>query len=307
MDKMYLIMVLLAVTLFVVGCQGQQVVTAGKSPYIGGNKGLVAEFLEMGIYNDQSSMEEIFEGETFPIEVVLKNKGEEDITAGKARVTLMGMNLNDFTGIVSGGVLSNTQAIEKISDLNAEGGEVTLDFTSGSEDAKYKIPLTGSSYDVSVFARVIYEYKTHASVPKVCYKKNFNDKTVCELEENKEVYSSGGPIQVTSAVEKTAGTSKIGIEFKVDNTGTGDVAKPGVNFDPRYDQLSFSVSDPDKWECKAGGRENEVRLDSDGKATIICRLKDAITEDVPFTKQMDLTLSYDYREIVHKQIRVKKQ
>ena len=307
MNKKYLLMVLLVAILFVVGCAGQQVTTAGKSPYIGGNKGLVSEFLTMGIYNDKSSMEEIFEGEAFPIEIVLKNKGEEDFASGKERLTLMGINLGDFSGIVSNGILSNTEAIEKVSDLNAEGGEATLDFTSESEDAKYLIPLTGSSYDVSVFARVVYEYKTHASVPKVCYKKNFNDETVCELEETKDVYSSGAPIQVTSAVEKTAGTAKIGIEFRIENTGTGDVAKPGVNFDPRYDELSFSVSEPDKWECRAGGKENEARLDSDGKSTIICRLKNAITEDVPFTKQMDLTLSYDYREIVHKQLRVKKQ
>jgi len=308
MNKKYLFMALILSVMFIIGCEGEQaIVTVGESPYIGGSKGLVAEFLQMGIYNDDSNMEEIFEGEAFPIEVVLKNKGEEDIAIGDAKVTLMGINLADFSGIVSGGVLSNAEAIEKVSDLNEEGGEITLDFTSGTEDAKYLISLTGSSYDVSVFARVVYEYTTHASVPKVCYKKNFADKTVCDVEETKDVYSSGAPVQVKSAVEKKAGTAKIGVEFKIENVGNGDVSKPGVDFDPRYDQLNFSVSDPAEWECKSGGREGEARLDSDGKATIICRLKNVITEEVPYTKQMDLTLSYDYREVIHKQVRIRKQ
>jgi len=308
MDKRCLFAVLLVATLFVAGCgEGQTTTTSGKSPYIGGSKGVIAEFLQMGIFNDESSTEEIFEGEAFPIEVILRNNGEEDIAAAKARVTLMGINLRDFSGIASNGVLPNTAPIEKISELNKEGGDVTIDFTSGSEDAKYLIPLTGSSYDISVFARVVYEYKTHVSVPKVCYKKNFNDKTVCEVEETKDVYSSAAPVQVTSAEEKMAGTAKVGVEFKIENAGNGDVAKPGQNFDSRYDQLSFAVSDPNEWDCRSGGRENEVRLDSNGKATIICRLKNAITEEVPYTKQLDLTLSYDYREIIHKQIRIRKQ
>ena len=74
MDKKYLFMVLVGV-MFIIGCEGEQkVVTIGETPYIGGSKGLIAEFLQMGIYNDESNMEEIFEGETFPIEVVLKNR-----------------------------------------------------------------------------------------------------------------------------------------------------------------------------------------------------------------------------------------
>ncbi len=306
MNKKYLFMIL-AVVIFVIGCEGEQIVVdVGESPYIGGNKGLVAEFLQMGIYNEESNMEEIFESETFPIEVVLKNKGEEDVIEEKVIVTLMGINLDDFENVDA--ELTNEEiVIEKVSDLNEEGGEITIDFTSAVDDANYTIPLTGSSYDVSVFARVVYEYTTHAAVPKVCYKRDFSDKTVCTVDEIKDVYSSGAPIQVISAEEKKAGTAKIGIEFKIENVGSGEVAMPGGEFDARYDMLSFSVSDPELWECKAGGRVNEARLDKDGKATIICRIKTAITEEVPFTKQLDLTLNYDYREIIHKQVRVKKQ
>lgn len=306
MNKKYLFMIL-AVVLFIVGCEGNQItVEVGESPYIGGNKGVIAEFLQMGIYNEDSKMEEVFEGETFPIEVILNNKGEVDIGEGKVRVTLMGINIEDFKGIEAGGMLDNGNVIiEKISNLNVEGGETTLDFTSGAEDARYMIELTGSSYDVSVFARVVYEYTTHAAVPKVCYKRDFSDKTVCTVDGKKEVYSSAAPIQVVSAEEKKAGTAKIGIEFKIENVGSGDVVNPGEEFDARYDVLSFSVSD-EAWECKASGRVGEARLDSNGKATIICRIKEAITEDVPFTKQLDLTLNYDYREIIHKQIRVRK-
>ena len=69
----------------IIGCSGggeDNTVTNTESPYIGGNQGIIAEFLEMGVYNDETNIEEIFDGESFPIEVMIKNKGEEDVVAG---------------------------------------------------------------------------------------------------------------------------------------------------------------------------------------------------------------------------------
>lgn len=282
-------------------------VTAPESPYIGGEKGITAEFEEMGIYNEKTNTYEIYEGETFPIEITLKNKGEYDIEIGEVTAQLIGINLADFSGIVSNGVLSNTGSIEKISETNDEGGEETLDFSSGSEDAKYLINLTGSSYDISVFARVAYHYKTFAAVPKVCFKEDLTEDSICDVEEKKTVYSSAAPIQVKSAEEKKAGTGKIAVEFLIENVGSGDITTPGSEFDDRYDQLSFSVNEADKWECKSSGRENTARLDSDGKAKILCRLKTPMAENTLYTKELDLTLDYKYRELIHKQIRIKEQ
>jgi hypothetical protein len=308
MDKKWLSLILI-IGLVLVGCAPAEqptTKTSEKSPYIGGSKGIVAEFLDMGIYSDESKINEIFEGETFPIEIILKNKGEHDVAAGDVEIKIKGINLADFSGIVSGGVLQNVNVIEKISDVNELGGEETLDFTPGSEDAKYLVNLVGSSYDVNVYADVVYDYRTYASVPKVCFKEDLTDTSVCEVDEVKDVFSSGAPIQVKSAEEKRAGTGKIAVEFKIENVGDGDVAVPGEEFG-RYNQLAFESSDPNDWECRAGGSIDRARLDSDGKATIICKLKDPMAEDTLYTKQLDLTLSYQYKNLIQESIRVLKQ
>jgi len=283
-------------------------VIAGDSPYIEGTKGLIAEFEGMGFFNEDSGLEEIFESETFPIEVILRNKGEEPIDIGEATVTLIGININDFDGVVSNGVLSNLAIIEEISEFNEEGGEEILDFTSGADNAKYKLPLAGTSYDISVFANIEYEYKTHASVPKVCFKGDLNDPSVCKVDETKDVFSSAAPIRVKMAEEKRAGTGKIAVEFEIENVGTGKVTKPGEAFDSRFDKLNYVVSDASNWECRSGGRSNEARLDADGKATIICRwIGTPLTANDIYTKQLDLTLDYKYKELIHQQIRIKKE
>ncbi len=309
MKKTAIVVLFIVALSFLTGCDKKDGgdAIAPETPYLGGEKGIVADFEEMGIYNEKTNTYEIYEGETFPIELTLKNKGEYDLQVGEATLTLVGINLNDFSGIVSNGVLSNTGSIEGISDDNEDGEEETLDFTSGGEDAEYIIELAGGSYDVSVFARVVYHYKTFAAVPKVCFKEDLTDKSVCDVEESKTIYSSAAPIQVKKAEEKKAGAGKIAVEFSIENVGSGQVTKPGQEFDERYDQLSFSVNEPDEWECKSGGKVNEVRLDSDGKAKILCRLKNPMAENTLYTKELDLTLDYDYKELVHKQIRIKEQ
>lgn len=291
--------------MFTAGCRrgADEVIS---NPYLGGSKGIVATFEEFGVIGS-SGMNELFEGETFAIEVRLENKGEDDVSVGDVQVTLKGISLADFTGIAQGGIMTNSEDIEGISDINRDGGESTLDFTSGTEDALYSVDLTGSFYDITVFGEIVYNYETKALVPQVCFKENLRDTSVCDVEGSKSVFSSGAPIQVISVTEKQAGTGKIALEFIIENVGSGDVSKPGVEFDTRYDQLALSVSDPGDWECKASGRLNEARLDSAGRATVLCRLKNPLAQGALFTKQVDLTLSYKYKELIQKTVRVKKQ
>ena len=299
-------LVLMVLALVLAGCAQQGEVEVPSSPYIGGTHGIVANFEEMGIFNEDTNANEIFENETFPIEATLKNKGEYEVQPGQATVTLLGVDLSDFSGIPNA-ELSNTVSIEKISEFNKEGGEITFDFTPGETDAQYLLPLVGSSFDVSIFGKVVYYYQTSAAVPKVCFKEDLKDESICDVEESKDVFSSGAPIQVKSAVEKTAGTGKIAVEFEIENVGNGDVTTPTKDFDTRFDQLAFEAGDPNTWECTAAGKLNEARLDTDGKATIRCRLKEAMAENTLFTKELDLTLKYKYKEIIHEQVRIKKE
>jgi|TARA_Y100000310_G_scaffold326900_1_gene392462 hypothetical protein len=298
--KQKLLSFILLLGLVIAGCEEGATETSSVSPFISGSKGIVAEFQDMGIRNTETGINEIFEGETFPIEVVLKNKGEYEVAATEATVSLMGISLADFDNIDADGIIESTALIEKISEFNEEGGQITLDFTIGAEDAKYNLPLTGSSYTIDLFASVVYNYETDVAVPKVCYKGDPNDPSVCEVEEVKDVFSSAAPIQIQAAEEKRAGTGLIAVILDVENVGSGKVAKSGGTFDSRYDEFSFEVaaSDAANWDCKSGGKVNEGRFDSSGKATVRCLLKTAITATDVYTKPLVMTFKYKYKDII---------
>jgi hypothetical protein len=304
MKKIALLVLLLMI--FALGCEdGGEDGPVTSPAFLGGDKGIVATFEPMGIVGDGGE-EEIWDGETFPIEVTLRNKGEKNLDSNEATITLMGIDLSDFSGITNNGVLSNSQSIEKISEYNRRGGEITLDFTPGSTDARYNNDIVGSSYEVSVFAKVEYYYETYASVPKVCFKEDLNDPSVCEVEEEKTVYSSGAPIRVTRVTEKSAGTGKVAVEFEIQNVGGGRVTKPNTPFDSRFDQLTYEVSEQNEWECKSGGKINEARL-SDDRALIRCVLRNPLAANILYVKQMDLTLKYDYKDLIQGTVKIKKQ
>jgi len=301
MDKKMLAAVCAISLILLSGCEKEEVSTAS-SVYIGGSQGVVAEFEPTGI--EEKGIYTIFEGENFPIQLILKNKGEHDVEAGEAAVTIYGILLSDFKGI-SAGKLTNVKKIEKISKLNEEGGEEIINF---GDKVEYIQDVPGTFYDINIFASYVYRYKTYASVPNVCFKEDLRDERICEVDESKDVYCSGAPIQVKSAVEKPAGAGLIELDFEVENAGGGRATLPGQEFSPQYDQISFTIepySEVDKWACTAAGRENQARL-VDGKATIRCRLKEPLPKDTLYTKHIGLTLSYDYRGIVQETIRIKK-
>ena len=94
------------------------------------------------------------------------------------------------------------------------------------------------------------------------------------------------------------------LKFTVKNAGLGKATVSGEEFDSRFDQVAYTIDEPQKWECKSGGRENEARL-VEGQADVVCRLKTALAEEDVFVKQVKLTLSYVYKELVQEKLRVK--
>ena len=278
-----------------------------KSPYLGGTKGIVAEFIDMGLYNEDTRINEIYQDESFPIEIMLYNKGENDVEEGEVVVRLKGIYLPSFDGIVDDGELDNDELIEKIEETNEMGGEYTLDFTPGSTDAEYIEDFSGASVDFDIFAEIEYEYQTDVTIQKVCFKEDLQDDSICDIMESKSVYSSGAPIQATSAKEATSGSAKIAVTIEIQNMGNGDVAIIGDVFDKRYNKFTFESSDDDKWECRSGGKLNEGRFDSAGETTITCKLREQMEEDTLYTEDLGLTLEYKYRDLIQNSIRIKKE
>lgn len=308
MKKIGILFLIVSIAIFLVGCEGGGETQTG-SPYIGGSQGVVANFEPMGIVEE--GVNTVWTGEQFPVHVTIKNKGEESIPVSKLAVSLKGVDTTLFgINTIS---KNNTVALDGITEFNKLGGEETLRFTDA---AKVLTPaLTTPYYDADFYANVDYDYKTYAAVPKVCFKQNLRDETICEVSGSKEVYSSGAPIKVASVRQDPAGTDTVALTFDIENVGGGKVKKiSDTAFDPRYDKIGFSFSetapatspDPNKvyWTCTSAGSTGEARL-VDGKTSIRCK-SGTLPTNTLYTKQVTLTLEYTYRSVIQQTLRVKK-
>ncbi len=310
--RKYLIAILVSLVLIFItgqGCERGDKIIVPNSPYIGGSQGAVADFEDMGIVENGIATiwwdEDVGKSESFPLQVNVKNKGEADLAAGDLMVVLKGLLLTDFEGWASGaedGILLNENVLEKVSDVNPQGGEATINF---GDSLIYAPMITGSFYDVNFFGEIVYKYKTFVAVPKACFNGDPSNTEICKVDEVKNVFSSGAPIQVKRVEERPAGKGIIVLEFQIENVGGGHSTKPDTEFDTRFDQIAYTV-DIDQFECSSGGRVGEAKF-IDDKATIICKLKPdfKIPEDTVYTKQVTLTLMYKYKDIIHEQLRIK--
>lgn len=285
---------LILVALILTACAPEAAIPE-KRVFIGGSQGIVINFEPFGV--EEEGLYTIFDTETFPIEVTLRNRGEYVLQPGEATVKLLGPSREEFTGIPSW-ELSNTDTIDKISELVPEGGEETLSFTS---DAKYVGEVIGLM-ERTWLANVEYNYQTYLVVPEVCLKEDLTDPRVCEVKEAKTFHVSGAPITVNSVEESTAGKGIMALKIKINNVGGGKATKLGEDFGVR-EELTFSLDDP-AWECKSGGRVDEARL-VNGQAEIICKLKEPLAEGTLATKQVKLTLDYKYRDLIQEQLGIK--
>ncbi len=285
----------LSLLLFVAGCEQSQKENVRKGGFLGGSQVITAIFEPFGA--EEEGIYTIFDTETFPISVVLKNKGEYLLQPNDLTVELIGPAKDEIEGITSW-ELKNKGVIEKIADLVPEGGEEILPFASA---AKFKRGVTGFT-DRQWFANIEYKYLTEIIVPEVCLKEDLQDTRVCQVREDKAFFVSGAPITAEAVKEDTAGKGIVALKILVKNVGGGRVTKLGQKFGVR-DTLAFRIDDP-AWDCKSSGRDDEARL-IDGKTEIICKLKNPLPEDTIATKQIKVTLEYKYRELIQESLRIK--
>ena len=295
MKKSIIISAMIICLFLLTSCNNQPSNAPTKGAFLGGTQGIVANFEPFGV--EESGVYSIFDQETFPFEVTLKNKGEYNIKPSEATVKLLGPSQDEFSGMNSW-ELKNSNQIDAISDLVPEGGEETLTFAT---DAKYNSAVNGV-IDREWFANIEYRYQTYVIIPEVCLKEDLTDDRVCNVKEAKDFFVSGAPVTVKSVDEDTAGKGIMALKILVSNAGNGKITKPGEDFGVR-DTLSFSIDDP-AWECKSSGKVNEARL-IDGQAEIVCRLKDALPAGHISTKQVKLTIDYKYRDLIQETLRIK--
>jgi hypothetical protein len=299
-----LALIMVVIFLTAASCNvGRQATQTVESPFSGGIEGLTVELEEIGSVSDTGAKNEVWEDEAFPVDLRVMNKGEHSLNSHEVEFEIKGISPHDFTGLSFNE--DNDNKIEGVSEFLPEGG---IDYVSFG-DAQY-VALTGTHYDANFFVYYTYPYKTHINIPKVCYKENIRDTTVCDVDSTKQAFSSGGPIQVGTVTEKYIGKGKILLEIPITNVAQGRIkAYNNDEFEPNFDEISFQINQPN-WICTSRGNNNVARIShptgQPGNEEVIIRcINDNLEEGALYQKSITMELSYYYKDWVEQTVRIR--
>jgi hypothetical protein len=300
----YLLLSLVLISLLFVSCTGNRMEGGVATPFHGGSEGLIAEFEDVGSLMSQSGYPEIWEDQGIPIQVRIYNRGEFTLPSNSVMFTIKGIKIpEDFQGAEA--MKTNTNEIEKVSEYLTEGGDELVDFG----EAYYVKGVKGTFYDANVFIEYSYPYEQTVVVPKICFKGDPYDETICNVDESKQAFISGGPFQIGTVVQRPAGKGRISVEIPIRNVGGGKAKKEDSmfeDFSPLYDELIMEI--PDGWECSAKGGGDTIRVSRNGETVIRCKYGfygAPIPENDIYTSTLDLRLHYIYWDFVSQTVRIR--
>jgi len=299
------IVFLAALALFLAaGCKGGEQAAGTGAPFIGGSSGVTISFIDF--------RSQVFDSGEDPFDLTLQltNAGEWEVAKEDVRVTLTGINPQEFGKHVEDFVARPTDDIvEKFKDSSGniiESAPVTVEFTN----INYQNALTGASLDFPLVASVCYKYGTNAA-SKLCVRKNIlnpEEGGLCEINEPKEAFNSGAPVQIENLKETARAGDKIGFTFDVVQKASGKVFEEGtgcltedkvkLRVDARLSGLSCTglVS-------SGSAAEGIITLFS-GKKTISCTQQIGRADD--YEQLLSITLGYDYEESTQTTLTVKR-
>lgn len=303
--KISYVLAIILIMVFAMGatCSRSQAKDTVEAPFNGGIEGIVAEFWEIGSVSDTGPDNQVWEDESFPVQVRVMNKGEYTVPAHSVEMEIQGISPNDFTGIDFS--KDNDEEIEAVSEFLPDGGEIYEDFG----EAHYN-NLVGTHYDASIKFEFTYPYETYINIPKVCYKEDIKDNTFCDVDETKQAFASGGPFAVGTVRERYIGKGKILLEIPIRNVQKGKAkAYKNDEYETRYDQVAFNVEDPD-WECQSRGNPSVARItrpegEPGNEEAVIRCINDQLEEGALYQKSITLTLSYYYQDWITQTVRIR--
>src|SRR3989338_3898042 len=227
----------LAVALLVAGCSGggdDGKTGSSNRPFFGGTESLRVSFME------NSPPEEVLDNpleksapsdksQVMDFDIILRveNVGEQDVAAKNLKTTIGGIYPEDF-GKTS--ALLQNSIFDK--ELKGNKKDPEGDRIPGSieeiefKKLGYQKSLQGNN-EFPIQADICYRYATRA-VGDFCMRQDTTKTAsgVCNIKGVKQVFSSGGPVQVTSLEEAVGGTGKVILKFKIKANGPGSFFKP---------------------------------------------------------------------------------
>lgn len=312
MKKLVTFLAFFAVLL--VACPAGDETGTASSPFFGGTEGIKISFIE-----GFPPSTPILDQSRVPFDIVLniENVGEWDVAnANDAVFTISGISPTDF-GKTSADFTkpSNLQllGIKKDSQGNKLPGTATqLQFTG----LAYRNKISGSQ-QFTINANACYKYGTKAS-SKVCVRGNLLNPTAngCSPREPKQAFVSGAPMWVENLQQTVESSDRIVFTFNVVPKGAGS-----------YYQLASGCA-----EDLAKKNKVKVTVGTGIGSGAVCNLQDEqgsainsntgyvtlfgpsrivrCVQEIPsgeigdYEKVVDITLEYDYKESIQKQITV---
>jgi len=300
---------LLVLIVVLAGCAGK----GGKkvdltAPFVGGTAGISADFLD--------SRKQVFDGGRDPFDIVVKleNKGESTVLPNRVRVKLSGVNPSEFSKLeedLTKNPPDELTAVRKDSQGNTiPGAQTTVEFNALNHFSQ----ISGAQVTFPLRADVCYTYTTNA-VSKMCVRSNIMNPEpngICEVNEDKPVFNSGAPVQVSSVKESAFGKDKLSISFSVDNVGGGDTFERGSVCDRStrskagrvYVIVDTGVPGISCTGLQTTGTHAEgfVTL-YDNKKLVTCT--QTVASHTDFEQQIDIAAIYDYEQFQQTDLTVK--
>jgi len=325
-----LIVFSIVLLLFIAGCGRGEDGISKNDPFLGGNKGLVLDFLQ----DDPPS--EITDGGIFPFRVVLsiKNEGEFPLTStSQIRVNLKGILAKDFGRFESEIKNLRPDSIPSPRQKDSEGNIIepieTFVTIPKDNDLKLKKNIIQGNTEYLFRADVCYQYGTKA-IAKICILENMisvADDAICNPRGTKKVFSSSSPVQVTGFRQTVAGQFKIQFSFDVEHVGRGKVFKDEpIDIGSEIGcpkklalrrekenvfKLEIDTGITDRLTCVGIGSNTAGKISKDevrlvkGKRTITCTQDLSGDFRTDLERNIDITLTFDYLDTVDRKILAK--
>lgn len=298
--------ILLILILLFAACNGVDEGPSAGTPFLGGTQGLELSFLE------DTPPDTVYDKGQFPFDIVVKidNKGEWDVPRDRIFVDILGFEPAQFGASAA----SLTKGLSD--DLLGRGREESRQQISPSfiefQNLNFAGEIPGAELSFPIRAQACYFYGTVATT-KLCSRENLivpSPGGLCEVNEQKTLFNSGAPIQVSSLTQSPRAADKIGFSFKINHVGTGNIFEPGQVCDESQrhleDRVFVEVQGLPNVQCtglEGGESARGYTTLHSGSKTITCthlvqQLRD---QELPIT----ITLTYDYKDIIDTNILVK--
>ncbi|MBT4646866.1 hypothetical protein HOC11_01215 [archaeon] len=267
-------------------------------PFIGGTGGVTINF-EEGF-----PPEFIFDSSQTPFDVIVKleNVGEWLVPKNDVMVKIEGIRPEQFgktsSDFIKIGVEEDLLQTKKNSENDIiEGIPVYVDY----ENLAFNEKIEGN-FNPPIRASVCYKYGTRA-VSNICIVPDLlqpaDDNDLCKINENKQVFNSAGPIQVTEFKEIARSTDAISFTFKLKHKGSGLFYSPetrcgGETASRLKNKVKINVdSGLDGLTCTGQDSDGNILLQG-GERPITCIQR--VTSQTAYENRVNIEITYDYLE-----------